>query len=80
MNALIPAISGGVARTVLAYLAGRGIDVGDTAFAQSLEQGIQAALLLIPLLWSARQKHQADQTLKVAQIQAEMAIKANRIA
>ena len=76
MNPLVSSLIGAGVRWLVTVAAARGIAVSDSDAAQ-ITLGVVTTL---PLLWSWWQKHQADQKLKTAQLQAALASHARNIA
>ena len=52
MNGLVPAISGGLVRTLMAFAAGHGVELGN----DQAETVVQAVLAVVPVVWTIVQK------------------------
>lgn len=62
MTGLLPAISGGVARALMAFAAGYGVDLGN----EQAETIVNALLAVGSVLWTVVQKIRADRKVKQA--------------
>lgn len=62
MNGLLPAITGGIVRALMAFAAGHGIELGNDQ-AEVIVQGLLAAGSVV---WTVVQKTRADQKVKQA--------------
>ena len=62
MLGLLPAIAGGLARALLAFAAGHGVDLGSDQ-ADAIVQGL---LALVAVAWTVVNKLSADQRVKQA--------------
>ena len=62
MSGLLPAITGGVVRTLMAFAAGHGIELGN----DQAETIVQALLAMGSVAWTVVQKTRADQKVKQA--------------
>lgn len=62
MNGLLPAITGGIVRALMAFAAGYGVELGNDQ-AEVIVQGLLAAGSVV---WTVVQKTRADQKVKQA--------------
>lgn len=62
MTGLLPAITGGIVRALMAFAAGHGIELGN----DQAETIVQAALAIGSVVWTVIQKTRADQKVKQA--------------
>ena len=62
MNGLLPAISGGLVRALMAFAAGYGVELGN----DQAETVVQALLAVGSVVWTVVQKTRADQKVKHA--------------
>lgn len=62
MSGLLPAVTGGVVRALMAFAAGHGVELGNDQ-AETIVQGLLAAGSVV---WTVIQKKQADDKLRRA--------------
>ncbi|CAB4187502.1 hypothetical protein UFOVP1601_35 [uncultured Caudovirales phage] len=62
MSGLLPAISGGVVRALMAFAAGHGIELGN----DQAETIVQSLLAIGSVVWTIVQKVRSDQKVKHA--------------
>lgn len=62
MSGLLPAITGGLVRALMAFAAGHGIELGN----DQAETVVQAVLAVVPVVWTIVQKMRQQDKVKHA--------------